>query len=201
MGASSSSEKTRQQKDIAHLGDRMPFGDAELLQVYRVYQKLQEKLRCNNSTTTEDINNSNTSSNSNSGENQRKTTSFLKDVGVLSAAEGLRSETKKKKTSPMVTPEEEKQQQQEEATFLEERLYLLEAIERKILPPGFGNTLYRACFLGPRDVSEYDDEHTTTTTTTTANQRTQDDGEEDEYARMARLEKFFEGLSNGTRRN
>mmetsp|Transcript_14839 Transcript_14839/g.31726 ORF Transcript_14839/g.31726 Transcript_14839/m.31726 type:complete len:176 (+) Transcript_14839:191-718(+) len=159
MGASSSSEKTRQQKDIAHLGDRMPFGDAELLQVYRVYQKLQEKLRCNNSTTTEDINNSNTSSNSNSGENQRKTTSFLKDVGVLSAAEGLRSETKKKKTSPMVTPEEEKQQQQEEATFLEERLYLLEAIERKILPPGFGNTLYCAWF--------WDDETSRSTTTNT----------------------------------
>mmetsp|Transcript_14837 Transcript_14837/g.31708 ORF Transcript_14837/g.31708 Transcript_14837/m.31708 type:complete len:534 (+) Transcript_14837:44-1645(+) len=53
--------------------------------------------------------------------------------------------------------------------------------------------------LGRRDVSEYNDEHRTTTTT--ANQRTQDDGEEDEYARMARLEKFFEGLSNGTRRD
>ena len=197
MGVSSSSEKTRQQKDIAHLGDRMPFGDAELLQVYRVYQELQEKLRCNDSTTTKDENNSNTSNNSSSGENQRKTTSFLKDVAILSAAEGLRSEAKKKKTSPMVTPEEEKQQKQEEATFLEERLYLLEAIERKILPAGFGNTLYRTCFLGPRDVSEYDDEHTTTTT----NQRTQDDGDEDEDSRMTRLEKFFEGLSNGTRRD
>mmetsp|Transcript_18347 Transcript_18347/g.38232 ORF Transcript_18347/g.38232 Transcript_18347/m.38232 type:complete len:86 (-) Transcript_18347:15-272(-) len=44
--------------------------------------------------------------------------------------------------------------------------------------------------LGRRDVSEYNDEHRTTTTT--ANQRTQDDGEVDEYPRMAPLEKFFE---------
>eukprot|EP00535_Pseudo-nitzschia_heimii_P006841 CAMPEP_0197188196 /NCGR_PEP_ID=MMETSP1423-20130617/17437_1 /TAXON_ID=476441 /ORGANISM="Pseudo-nitzschia heimii, Strain UNC1101" /LENGTH=55 /DNA_ID=CAMNT_0042639979 /DNA_START=109 /DNA_END=272 /DNA_ORIENTATION=- len=44
MGASASSvEKTQQQKDMEYLGDRMPFGDAELLQVYRVYQKLQQK--------------------------------------------------------------------------------------------------------------------------------------------------------------
>ena len=68
MGASASVEKTQLQKDIEYLGDRMPFGDAELLQVYRVYQKLQQKFR----------------------EGDVNSSSFLKDVGALSASEGLK---------------------------------------------------------------------------------------------------------------
>eukprot|EP00525_Craspedostauros_australis_P008309 CAMPEP_0198126574 /NCGR_PEP_ID=MMETSP1442-20131203/45146_1 /TAXON_ID= /ORGANISM="Craspedostauros australis, Strain CCMP3328" /LENGTH=47 /DNA_ID= /DNA_START= /DNA_END= /DNA_ORIENTATION= len=34
---------SQEQKDIKYLGDRVPFGDAELIHVYRAYQSLQEK--------------------------------------------------------------------------------------------------------------------------------------------------------------
>ena len=85
MGASSSADQkcnTQQQKDIAYLGDRMPFGDAELLQVYRVYQKLQDKLRNDNV--------------GNHGDKKEDPpSSFIKDVGVLSATE-IRHGAKKK---------------------------------------------------------------------------------------------------------
>jgi hypothetical protein len=181
MGASSSVEKTRQQKDIEYLGNRMPFGDAELLQVYRVYQKLQQKLcdRGEEKSETEEnpVNNNNIKS------------SFLKDVGALSASESLR---KTRKRSTAANPPSEDQiakEEKERASILEERLYLLEAVERKILPSGFGNTLYQTCFLGASKLAEYNE------------QGTHLGEEEDEYTRMAKLEKFFEGLANGTRRD
>lgn len=162
MGASASVEKSRLQQDIEYLGDRMPFGDAELLQVYRVYQKLQQKFR---------------------GDEENNKSSFLKDVGALSASESM----KKKRSPNPPTPEEIAKQEQERASLLEERFYLLEAVERKILPPGFGNKLYQTCFVASS--SEYDEEPIPATV------------EEDEYTRMAKLEKFFEGLANGTRRD
>ncbi len=162
MGASASVEKSRQQQDIEYLGDRMPFGDAELLQVYRVYQKLQQKFHGN--------------------EKDNTSSSFLKDIGALSASESL----KKKRSANPPTPEEIAKLEQERASLLEERFYLLEAVERKILPPGFGNKLYQTCFVSSS--SEYDEQPILPL-------------EEDEYIRMAKLEKFFEGLANGTRRD
>ena len=171
MGASSSVEKTRQQKDIEYLGDRMPFGDAELLQVYRVYQKLQQKFREGET----DPNNNN------------KRSSFLKDVGALSASESF---GKPKKRSEPPSADEIAKEEQEKAARLEERFYLLEAVERKILPPNFGNELYRTCFLDSSNTTEYGSVPLPVTRE-----------EESDYTRMAKLEKFFEGLANGTRRD
>lgn len=170
MGASASVEKTQLQKDIEYLGDRMPFGDAELLQVYRVYQKLQQKFR----------------------EGDVNSSSFLKDVGALSASEGLKPKKRPAAAGPP-SPEQLAKEEKERAASLEERFYLLEAVERKILPPGFGNKLYKACFLGTSKDSEYDGKTNTNSSVVGI--------EEDEYARMAKLEKFFEGLANGTRRD
>ena len=174
MGASASSvEKTQQQKDIEYLGDRMPFGDSEILQVYRVYQKLQQKLH---------------------GERDVDSkSSFLKDVGALSASEGFRKP--KKRSAEKGSPHSEYQMIDEEkqrAILLEERFYLLEAVERKILPPGFGNKLYQRCFLGASKISEYE---------SSSKGAAEDVQRNDEYARIEKLEKFFEGLANGTRRD
>lgn len=169
MGASASVEKSRQQADMEYLGDRMPFGDAELLQVYRVYQKLHQKLT--------------------SGDSGKS--SFLKDVGALSASEGMGM--KRRKQPPGAAPPTEAQLASEEAkrnTLLEERFYLLEAVEQKILPPGLGNTLYKTAFVASSGVSEYDSPPSAA-----------EADEEDEYARMIKLEKFFEGLASGTRRD
>lgn len=176
MGASASVEKTQLQKDIEYLGDRMPFGDAELLQVYRVYQKLQQKFR----------------EGSVSPSTNRSTSSFLKDVGALSASEGLKPKKRPTAAEPP-SPQELAKEEEQRAARLEERFYLLEAVERKILPPGFGNKLYKACFLDTSKASEYDEQPN--------NSSSMAEVEVDEYSRMATLEKFFEGLANGTRRD
>mmetsp|Transcript_30861 Transcript_30861/g.64742 ORF Transcript_30861/g.64742 Transcript_30861/m.64742 type:complete len:644 (-) Transcript_30861:1119-3050(-) len=183
--SSSANEKTQLQKDIAYLGDRMPFGDDELLQVYRVYQKLQEKHR------------GGISGDDGAGGDVAASgavhlpSSFLKDAAVLSFSESLRKP--KKQASPAPDGDADR----DAAALLEERLYLLEAVERKILPPGFGNRLYRTSFLGPLESSVYDDDDEETKRT---NARSPP-GEDDEYTRTAKLEKFFEGFSNGTRRD
>jgi len=171
MGASASVEKTRLQQDIEYLGDRMPFGDAELLQVYRVYQKLRQKFR------------------ENDGDANSKTSSFLNDVGALSASESLGKPRRRSPNPP--TPEEIAKQEQERASLLEERFYLLEAVELKILPLGFGNKLYTTSFMDSSKASEYGEQVSPSPI----------GEEEDEYTRMAKLEKFFEGLANGTRRD
>ena len=199
MGASPSAEEnrnTRQKNDIAHLGDRVPFGDAEILQVYRVYHKLQEKFHGDN------VSNDDGEDGNDDQPPPATISSFLKDVGVLSAAESRVKKKKKKspETTTSTTSSETTIEQDEEVTILEERLYLLEAVERKILPPGFGNTLYRTCFMISQDTSEYDKEDDDTSTRKQSMTNNSND-DEDEYTRMARLEKFFEGLANGTRRD
>lgn len=167
----------------------MPFGDAELLQVYRVYQKLQQKFY--------DIGEVQTEPEENPVSNTTIKSSFLKDIGALSASESLRKPRKRSAAAAANPPSQDQIAKEEEVldSLLEERFYLLEAVERKILPSGFGNTLYRACFLGPSKLSEYDEQGTQPSTTG------QLGGDEDEYTRMAKLEKFFEGLANGTRRD
>jgi hypothetical protein len=197
MGASPSAEEnrnTRQKNDIAHLGDRVPFGDLEILQVYRVYYKLQKNIRGDNV---------NDDGDGNDDQPQATISSFLKDVGVLSAAESRVKKKKKKspETTTSTTINETTVEKDEEAAILEERLYLLEAVERKILPPGFGNTLYRTCFMISQDTSEYDKDDDNSTRKQSMTKNTNSNDDEDEYTRMARLEKFFEGLANGTRRD
>lgn len=138
--ASTGEQLSPLQRDIKYLGDRMPFGDRELFEVYKAYHSRKEK--------TELI-------------------SFLTDIGLLCCKE------------------EEK----------EELFVLLQAVEQKILPPNFGNRLYETCFLRPQDVSEYDSDSLEKAAAAVAGS-----SEEDEYTRLAKLEAFFEGLSNGTRR-
>ena len=92
---------------------------------------------------------------------QSEKLSFLTDMGVL-----------------CVPPEER-----------EQVMVLLQAVEKTILPPGFGNRMYEQCFLRSNDPSEYSRDNVQKPPETV-----------DEYTRMAKLEAFFEGLSNGTRR-
>ena len=86
MGASASTEKTQLQKDMEYLGDRMPFGDAELVQVYRVYQKLQQKFYGADDSQHADVS---------PLISDNSTSSFLKDIGTLSASEGMKMKPKK----------------------------------------------------------------------------------------------------------
>lgn len=92
MGASASvvdEELERKQNDIAYLGDRFPFGDAELSQLYRVYQQLQSNhtgpatSKCQGAGT--DNSRSDETDNTHHG-NAATTTasSFLKEAGLLS---------------------------------------------------------------------------------------------------------------------
>jgi hypothetical protein len=145
MGLTSSTPArtlTREQEDIKYLGDRMPFGDAELYEVYRAYfarLKLAER------------------------------TSFLTDIGLL-----------------IYGSEQQQQQQQQQS---DEHLVLLQAAEQRILPPNFGNRLYQMAFLRKNSVSEYSDEKDSAPTEP-----------DDDYTRLSKLEAFFDGLSNSTRR-
>jgi hypothetical protein len=68
-----------------------------------------------------------------------------------------------------------------------ERRTLIQVVETKLLPPNFGNRLYEVAFLAAGDASPYADAPDAPTTS-------------DAYTRRARLEKFFEGLSNSGRR-
>ena len=185
MGASASTEKTQLQKDMEYLGDRMPFGDAELVQVYRVYQKLQQKFYGADDSQQADVSPLNS---------DNSTSSFLKDIGTLSASEGMKMKPKKRPVAGTAasapSPEQLATIKKEEDALLEERYYLLEAVERKILPNGFGNTLYRTCFLETSKTSEYEEGWVRGL-----------EAKVDDYARIAKLEKFFEGLANGTRRD
>lgn len=82
---------------------------------------------------------------------------------------------------------------------MEERSMLLQAVEQKILPLGFGNRLYQTAFCKHGNgggVSEYDagDDNGN------ASKSVAVDTEDDEYTRLAKLERFFEGASNCGRR-
>lgn len=69
-----------------------------------------------------------------------------------------------------------------------ERSMLLQVVENKILPHGFGNKLEKIAFASSQDLVDY-----TATISPPA-------GELDSYTRMAGLERFFTGLSNCGRR-
>eukprot|EP00538_Stauroneis_constricta_P013031 CAMPEP_0119560686 /NCGR_PEP_ID=MMETSP1352-20130426/15654_1 /TAXON_ID=265584 /ORGANISM="Stauroneis constricta, Strain CCMP1120" /LENGTH=582 /DNA_ID=CAMNT_0007608735 /DNA_START=110 /DNA_END=1858 /DNA_ORIENTATION=- len=138
---------TPEQKDIKYLGDRVPFGDAELIHVYRAYQTLRTR-------------------------SKDESVSFITDMGVATASLSSIEEA-------------------------EERLMLFQAIEHKILPPNFGNTLYKKCLLRKQDRSGYD-EHGDNGNAAVG--QSIDISTEDEYTRLARLEAFFDGLAKCGRR-
>ena len=185
-GSNTHSSQHQLKEDIRYLGDRMPFGDDELLLVYRAYQRLiseNHSVGMNEELCSE--------TNSSNGSKQR--ISFLADVAVLALEEQqkrmkmMRASQRATSISMEFRTEVENPQQQ-----LEERLILLKAVEQTILPPRFGNTLYQAIFLRDGDPSLYDENDGGAAASLQVN--------DDEFTRKARLEKFFEGLSNGTRR-
>ena len=143
MGSSASApaaELSQEKNDIRHLGERHPFGDAELLQIYRAYQahlRITPEARI----------------------------SFLTDIGCQAVT----------------------------AEAVEERQMLLQAVEQKILPAKFGNTLYQRAFLPSSEASGYDGVSQQPPPSTSKIP-------DDEYSRMARLDAFFDGVSNCSRR-
>lgn len=70
----------------------------------------------------------------------------------------------------------------------DERLMLLQVVENKILPHGFGNKLEKIAFMSSQDLVDYNAKISPP------------EGELDSYTRMAGLERFFTGLSNCGRR-
>lgn len=74
--------------------------------------------------------------------------------------------------------------------YREERMMLLQAVEHKILPRNFGNRLYETVFLKSKSHSEY------ARNPSTASVHDQNDS----YMQMVKLETFFEGLAQCTRR-
>lgn len=83
----------------------------------------------------------------------------------------------------------------------DEKKGLLQVMEHNILPQGFGNGLYRNCFLPPKDnkpIYDHVDSTSNGATKSTAVTSVVSTKEElvDEYTRVARLEKFFDGASN-----
>lgn len=86
----------------------------------------------------------------------------------------------------------------------DERSLLIQVVEAKILPPGFGDKLYATAFLKQGETSIYEDQDRFTNSDTADNESKttaqSTTSEVDNYTRMVRLEQFFDGLSNCGRR-
>lgn len=130
-----------EQQDIKYLGDRFPYGDDELLRLYRAYQAIRLS---------------------------EERISFLSDLAVHCT---------------VLSPAEQKQEDAEQklAKLREQQAMLMSIVEEKILPPWFGSRFESIAFVKLQQAVE-------------------SNGEEDEYSRLARLEKYFDGAANGTRR-
>jgi hypothetical protein len=133
---------SQQQQDIKYLGDRNPFGDHELLHIYRAYHARLGLAK------------------------ENKQTSFLQDIGILCYSAG------------------------KDEGIKEERTLILQAVESKILPPNFGNTLYQTSFLRSKELSDYDSSFLAPP----------EGFVDDDFTRQAKLEAFFDGVSNSGRR-
>jgi hypothetical protein len=80
---------------------------------------------------------------------------------------------------------------------------LIQIVEAKLLPPNFGNRLYEVAFLAAGDASPYADAvdaDADVDANVNANSSHTETSAVDAYTRRARLETFFEGLSNSGRR-
>lgn len=148
MGSSASKEPTSLRKqDLKFLGDRCPFGDAELSHLYQVYLAMQV-----------------------GGQTpQEQCTSFLTDLAVK-----CMECSQLRRKQPKVEGNEI--ESLENVTRVQNQRALLIMLEQDVLPAGFGSRLYETSFRDPGD------------------------GKPDEMGRRGQLEKFFDGLSNCTRR-
>jgi len=81
-----------------------------------------------------------------------------------------------------VLPPREEDDTEKLAALREQQAILMNVVEEKILPPGFGSHFERVAFVKLQHAILSSAE------------------EEDEYTRMVRLEKFFDGAANGGRR-
>ena len=117
--------------------------------------------------------------------------SFLTDIGVLTFSGRV--------NAGEVPPTEGTSEQTNKRE--EERLILMQAIEQKVLPKGFGNRWYETAFLRDGDISDYNSlgDHNKEAEHDTFQVQSSIDSNY-EYTRVAKLERFFEGLSNCGRR-
>jgi hypothetical protein len=186
MGASASADSggaaaSKLKEDIRYLGDRMPFGDDELVLVYKAYQRL---ISGNHAAETAAVNEEATPP-------IKQRISFLADFAVLALEEQQKMQRNMRASQRATSVSMEFRQPVENPQEqLEERLTLLKALEQTILPAGFGNVLYQKIFLRDSDPSLYDENDGGAAASLPV----------DEFTRRDRMEKFFEGLSDGTRR-
>ena len=150
----SATARTQEQEDVKFLGERCPFGDAELYGLYRAYQTIY-----------------------NDGNSVHE--SFLTDWAVERYDQQTRPKGKE--------PEEDAAQIQARR---EKRRAVLQIVEEHILGPKFGNFLYKAAFLVEGDVNVYEQDQNSTSQASLV----------DDFTRKGRLERFFDGVSNSTRR-
>jgi len=80
----------------------------------------------------------------------------------------------------------------------DERALLIQVLEAKVLPIGFGNILYKTAFLKAGEKSIYDDTERFSGGSDASPAKEEEEEEND--TRLARLEQYFEGLSNCGRR-
>lgn len=184
MGSSSSTSTgggsvTREEQDIQLLGRHCPYSDAELWYLYDVYRSLYD---------TSVDNDSNSGSNSNGGSSSSPSPSFFLDWALTCWRRG-------QKDQQQLEPVESLQEQQRKRWTI---------VLERILPVNFERRFYRSNFLLPDDevclyydADPNNDESITAAAKLAAFQAT---GRSNEGLRQRRLEAFFEGLSNSTRR-
>mmetsp|Transcript_31603 Transcript_31603/g.76644 ORF Transcript_31603/g.76644 Transcript_31603/m.76644 type:complete len:568 (-) Transcript_31603:2444-4147(-) len=153
--------------------------------------------------------------------------SFLSDLGVHSysvALEHSNARSRNRRTRNQTTQAQQAQpsptllvdpntaKQQAEAQQLqlldkvEERRLMIQVMEKRILTAEFGTKLYKQCFVSPSnhtisDRSAYDDDDVDASESDGMGiSKVVGDGDGDEFTRRSKLETFFDGLSNTTRR-
>ena len=185
MGGTSSApvKPTPEQGVLQFMGDRFPFGDAELAQLYKAYQFLQQE---------QSIEEGNESGTSVHDVSER---SFLQDWTAACLWASLT--TKNNKTTLLLVVEKEVLEAR-----LEEKRAMVQVLETSILPPHFGNRLCRAQLVAPGDVVYYPvSSHDYNDDEPQPPQKSLCSSTVDEYTRKARLEHFFNGIANSSRRS
>jgi hypothetical protein len=150
-------QPTQEQIDIKYLGSRYPFGDDELWKLYRAFHRLQGKRDGVQVESQVEV----------------SKVSFLTDWAVECVYMRLPPPGDPNSGDAQAKLKEMKQ----------ERFMLMQAVEAKILPPGFSEQLERTNFSRPED---YLGMHGTDESRL----------ERMKHDRMGRLEKFVEGVAN-----